>query len=94
MGFYGLVVGALAVWRLTHLLADEDGPWDLVLRLRQAAGSSFWGHLMDCFNCVSVWVALPFAFGLAGGWRKGLLLWPALSGAAILLERATSPKGN
>jgi len=94
MRFYWLALGALAVWRITHLLANEDGPWDLILRLRKAVGSGFWGKLMDCFYCVSVWVALPFAYVLADGWREGLLLWPALSGAAILLERATAQKGE
>jgi hypothetical protein len=94
MRFYGLVLGSLAVWRITHLLANEDGPWDLVLRLRKAVGSGFLGQMMDCFYCLSVWVALPFAFGIANDWREGLLLWPALSGAAILLERATAPKGT
>ena len=92
MKFYWLVLGALAVWRITHLLAEEDGPWNLVLRLRKAVGNGFWGHLMDCFNCISLWVALAFSFSIADGWREGLLLWPALSGAAILLERATAPK--
>ena len=33
-----LVLAALAVWRLTHLLAEEDGPWGLVARLRGLAG--------------------------------------------------------
>jgi hypothetical protein len=94
MRFYGLLLGSLAVWRITHLLASEDGPWDLVLRLRKAAGSGFLGQMMDCFYCLSVWIALPFAFCIAESWREGLLLWPALSGAAILLERATAPKGN
>ena len=94
MKFYWLVLGALAVWRITHLLAEEDGPWDLVLRLRKAVGNGFWGHLMDCFNCISLWVALPLAFGISNGWRERLLLWPALSGAAILLERATASKGD
>ena len=94
MRFYWLVLGALAVWRITHLLANEDGPWDLILRLRKLVGSGFWGQLMDCFYCLSLWVALPFAFVIAADWREGLLLWPALSGAAILLERATAPKGN
>jgi len=94
MRFYWLVLGTLAVWRITHLLASEDGPWDLVLRLRKAVGSGFWGRLMDCFYCLSLWIALPFAFGIANSWREGLLLWPSLSGAAILLERATAPKEN
>ena len=94
MRFYWLVLSSLAVWRITHLLSNEDGPWDLVLRVRKTVGSGFLGQMMDCFYCLSVWVALPFALGMANDWREGLLLWPALSGAAILLERATAPKGN
>ncbi len=94
MQFYWLVLGVLAVWRITHLLASEDGPWNLILCLRKAAGSGFWGQLMDCFFCLSLWVAFPLAFALASNWREGLLLWPALSGAAILLERITGPKEN
>jgi len=59
-----LTLSALATWRLTHLLAEEDGPADLVLRLRRVAGSSLLGQVMDCFYCTSVWVALPIAVGL------------------------------
>jgi len=94
MRFYWLVLGTLAVWRITHLLANEDGPWDLILRLRKAVGSGFWGQMMDCFNCLSLWVALPFAAAIAEDWREGFLLWLSLSGAAILIERITAPKGN
>ena len=59
MKFYWLVVGMLAVWRVTHLLQAEDGPWDVVVRLRQAVGNGFWGKLLDCFHCLSVWIAAP-----------------------------------
>jgi hypothetical protein len=61
-----LTLCALATWRLTHLLAEEDGPADVVLAVRRAAGSSTLGRAMDCFYCTSVWVALPIAIGLAG----------------------------
>ncbi len=91
MRFYWLAVGALAVWRITHFFQAEDGPWDVVARLRRSLGAGFWGKLMDCFYCLSVWVALPFAWWLGETRREQLLLWPALSGAAILLERATNP---
>lgn len=87
--FYLLLVGALAVWRVTHLLQAEDGPWDVMLRLRQRAGNGFWGGLLDCFYCLSVWVALAFAWPCGDTIGERLLLWPALSGAAIVLERAT-----
>jgi hypothetical protein len=52
---------AVATWRVTHLLVGEDGPGDVVLRLRRSAGSSTLGQAMDCFYCASLWVALPFA---------------------------------
>ncbi len=92
--FYSLVVGILVVWRVTHLFYGEDGPWDLMVRLRRAAGESFWGRLLDCFYCLSLWIAVPFAFLLGEPWRERLLLWPALSGGAILLERITSREGR
>lgn len=89
MRAYWLVLGVLSVWRVTHLLHAEDGPWNLVARLRQAAGSGFTGQLMDCFNCLSLWIAAPFAFLLGEGPLERWLLWPAISGAAMLLQRAT-----
>jgi len=89
MEFYRLVLGILCVWRVTHLLQAEDGPWDLVVRLRKAAGTGFWGKLLDCFYCLSLWIAVPFAIGFGSGWRNKLLLWPALSAGAILAERLT-----
>jgi hypothetical protein len=88
--FYSLVIGILVVWRITHLFYGEDGPGDIFVRLRRAAGEGSWGTLLDCFYCLSVWVALPFAYWLGENWKHRLLLWPALSAGAILLERLTS----
>src|SRR5581483_3743261 len=85
-----LIVGILAVWRLTHLLQAEDGPWELSYRLRRAVGQGFWGKLLDCFYCLSLWAAAPAAWLLGNVWRERILLWLALSGGAILLERATA----
>lgn len=91
MRFYWLVIAVLAVWRGTHLLQAEDGPGRVVVRLRVRAGEGFWGSLLDCFNCLSLWVAAPLAAVLGGGWLERGVLWPALSAGAILLERATGP---
>jgi hypothetical protein len=90
MRFYWLMLGILAVWRVAHLLNAEDGPWNSMAKLRRFAGVGFWGELLDCFYCLSLWVAAPFAYGLGESWSEKLLLWPALSGAAILAERLTS----
>jgi hypothetical protein len=91
MSFFGLVLGVLGVWRITHLLNAEDGPWDAIVRMRRAAGDGFWADVLDCFYCLSLWVAMPFAIVVGSDPLECLLLWPALSGAAILLERVTAP---
>jgi Protein of unknown function (DUF1360) len=91
MRFYWLTLGILTVWRITHFFQAEDGPWDFVIWLRRKAGVGFFGKLLDCFYCLSVWVAVPFAFLLGESWFERALLWPSLSGAAILLERVTNP---
>jgi hypothetical protein len=87
--FEDFLIGALCVWRVTHLLHAEDGPFNLAARLRVLAGSGFWGQAMDCFYCLSLWVALPVSLLVSTGVLKFILLWPALSGAACLLEQAT-----
>ena len=86
MRYYWLALGILCVWRITHLFQAEDGPWDLVVRLRRKVGEGFWGQLLDCFYCLSLWIALPFAFLLGETLIEQLLLWPALSAGAIFLE--------
>lgn len=83
-----LVVAVLACWRVSHLLAAEDGPWDAVARLRAAAGRGMLGKMMDCFHCVSVWVAAPLALFVARDAAERGVAWLAVSGAACLLERA------
>jgi hypothetical protein len=85
------IVGVLAVWRVTHLLNAEDGPWDASVRLRRWTGDGFLGRALDCFLCLSLWVAAPVAAILARGAVDGVLLWLALSGGAALLERVTAP---
>lgn len=85
------MLGVLAVWRITHLLQAEDGPSDMSIHLRRAAGNGFWGKLLDCFYCLSLWVAAPLAFLLGETWWERALLWPSLSAGASLLEKATNP---
>jgi hypothetical protein len=92
MKFYWLALGTLAVWRITHVLSAEDGPDQVFVRLRGLAGRGFWGDLLDCFYCLSLWVAVPIACWLGDGWKERLLLWPALSAAGILLERLSPPR--
>jgi len=82
-------LSALAIWRVTHLLAEEDGPRDLIARFRSSLGSSAAGRLMDWFYCLSLWISLPLAIWLSSGWVGLLIHWRALSGASCLLEKVT-----
>src|SRR5262249_26449988 len=81
-----LVIAVLATWRITHLLANEDGPADIIVRLRSRLGNGFWGGLMDCFKCLSLWVAAPAALFVTRRPLELLLTWLAISGAACLLQ--------
>jgi hypothetical protein len=90
MSFEWLVLGILCAWRLTYLLVAEDGPWHSLARLRAILAGGFWGGLLDCFYCLSLWVSLPLALLIGADWPERLALWPALSAGAILLERVTA----
>ena len=92
MDWLKILLGVLCVWRITHLLSAEDGPWLLFVRLRSTLGAGFWGQLIGCFYCLSLYVAAPIAFELGRVWTDRLLLWPALSAGAILLERITEER--
>lgn len=85
--WFRFFLASLAVWRLTHLIVKEDGPWQIISKIRRKAGNGFWGNLMDCFMCASIWVAVPFVFFVGGTIVEKLVIWLALSGTAIILER-------
>jgi hypothetical protein len=84
-----LVLAVLATWRVTHLLSREDGPADIIVRIRRRVGASMLGRAMDCFQCASLWVAAPFALFVSDRPAEWLISWLAASGAACLLERLT-----
>ena len=88
--FYALTLGILATWRITHFFQAEDGPGDVVVRLRARLGDGVLGRLFDCFYCLSLWVALPIGLWMGGSHAEQALLTLAISAGAILLERATS----
>jgi hypothetical protein len=82
------VLASLALWRVAHLFVGEDGPADVIARLRARLGNSLIGKSMDCFGCFSLWTGIPFALLLSQRIVDFIFIWLALSGAAFLLERA------
>jgi hypothetical protein len=81
------VLAILATWRVTHLLALEDGPWDIIARVRMRLGDSVFGRLLDCFYCLSFWVSALIVLLMRLPPAEWPLWWLACSGGACLLER-------
>ncbi len=81
------VLAVLATWRVSHLLASEDGPGDIIFRFRRWLGHTLAGKLMDCFNCLSLWIAAPAALFVSRQPTEWVMNWLAISGAACQLER-------
>lgn len=95
--WFFLTLCVLATWRASHLVAHEDGPFDLIVRLRARAGDGMLGRLMDCPYCLSLWFAAPAALLLAPRFPEWCVAWLAISGGSSLLEKflpsAGAPKG-
>jgi hypothetical protein len=85
--WFHFFLSLLATWRIAHLLAYEDGPRDILVRLRTRLGDGSLGRLVDCFQCVSLWAAVPFALIVGRGMLEWGLAWLGLSGGACLLDR-------
>ena len=75
------IIAVLAVYGITTLLIDSDGPFGIFWRLRKKF------ELFQCFLCLSVWVATIIALLQAHSVGEYLLLTASYSGAAIILYR-------
>ncbi|MFZ5896345.1 MAG: hypothetical protein ACOY0T_35145 [Myxococcota bacterium] len=85
-----LLLATFASYRVTHLFAREDGPFDIMYRFRKQLGTGFFGSLFDCFKCISAWVAAPFAyFVTSNDIPSWCVTWFAISGAVCWLDAVT-----
>lgn len=87
-----LILAALATYRLSRLIADEEGPWSVFSRLRDLTPEGTNARRgVECIMCVSVWAAAPVALwlGLIGDipWRLAPLVWLALSAVTVLIRK-------
>lgn len=93
------LIAALAVWRLSVLAVEEEGPWGIAAWLRWQAGIEvypdgtrieshrFTAKLLSCVRCTSMWLAFAATAILwPGDWQMFVLLPFALSGAAVAVE--------
>jgi len=82
-----LLIASLAVYRISRMISDEEGPFSVFTKLRGLAKPDSWtGRGLECLMCVSVWIALPIALWIdwAGDWA---LTWLALSAVTVLIRK-------
>jgi hypothetical protein len=102
-----IIVLALATWRVTSLLVNEEGPWGILVRLRhfvgvrydeysQVYGTNILAEGLSCTWCASVWLgaAMTAAALAAPDVALWLALPFALSASAILMERLVDGKSE
>jgi hypothetical protein len=81
------ILASLAVYRLSRMLTDEEGPFSVFTKLRGLAKPETWiGRGLACIICMSVWIALPFALWIdwTGDWW---ITWLALSGVTVVIRK-------
>lgn len=96
-----LILLALAVYRVAHLVAVEDGPFDLAAHLRRRAETTWAPREADagvyvdhwvtrglhCPLCLSFWLALPAGLLAPALWAWPLW-WLACAGLVLVMHKA------
>jgi len=84
------ILAVTAVYRITHLIVAEDGPFDLATRLRTAVNlrdpehESWLARGLSCVLCLSFWLALGPAFLLPG---QFVFDWLGVAGLVMVLHK-------
>ena len=84
------LVLVIVTWRVTHLISSEDGPFEIIIKLRKLLGNTFLGKLMDCFYCLSIWIGLGLAGFEGNSLIEIIVMTLYYSGLSILLEKITN----
>lgn len=89
-----LLIGPIVIWRMTHMMQEENGPFAVFARIRAFIAS----HTSDrvggvnegynCFKCLSVWLSMLYAVGLSDSFAQWVAITFFLSGIAIFLNLA------
>lgn len=89
-----------ATYRVTQLLVYDDGPFDLIFKLRTKIGvynldqngesKSNLGKLFACPYCLGFWLAILAALAASRSIDSFIILWLAIAGGQAFLESANN----
>jgi hypothetical protein len=80
-----LLIMILAVWRISHMISREDGPFCVFKRLREKLPL---GGLTACIYCLSVWIAAALYLLWFTAFQPVIPIF-ALSAGALMLGSYT-----
>ena len=81
-----IILAILAVYRVAHMIAKEDGPLDVLAKIRGKVDpeqKAWIGRGLNCVACLSFWLSLV-AFALGGSWLE----WLAVAGGVLVMYKA------
>ena len=88
-------LSVLAVYRVSYMIANEDGPLDMFVFVREKAGQKNWiGRGLNCVLCISVWLSIIPAVAMVrdiGFFRSSfetiILYWFAIAGGVLVIHK-------
>lgn len=89
-----LLIGPIVIWRMTHMMQEENGPFAVFARIRAFLASHTSGKAggidegYNCFKCLSVWLSIVYALPLSDSLGQWVAITLFLSGVAIFLNLA------
>jgi hypothetical protein len=85
------VVAVLATYRVSYLIAQEEGPFGIMAWLRGKIDpnqATWLGRGVRCVACVSVWIALIAALLIGATWGE----WLAIAGGVLVIHKAVNDR--
>lgn len=83
------ILVSLATWRITYMLINESGPFNIFIKLNNyiiATRKQFLINLFSCFYCLSIWVSFFMSIGIYRTFTEILLNTLACSAVAIIIN--------
>jgi len=84
-----VILAALATYRVSRMIAMEDGPADVFSRIRERVGQKTWiGRGLHCVLCLSFWLSWPVALLLSlQTWQEYALSALGIAGAVVIIHK-------
>jgi len=84
------LLSTLAVWRIGHMILDENGPFNVFGKLANYTDKLKYKdgglkQLLNCFYCMSVYLSIPFSIYLANNVLEFFIYVLAMSALSIFL---------